>query len=74
MLELRNVKPDSADVFDGGIFVATIYMHEKNIAIVSKYLDKARCNKKTLRNLVTVDKKFLPAVEIDLARWLVETV
>ena len=52
MLELKNAKPNSADVYDGGILVATIYMHEKHLAIVSKYLDKARCNKKALRNLV----------------------
>ena len=65
MLELRNVKPNSADVFDGGIFIATIYTHEKHLAIVSKYLDKARCNRKVLRNLVTEDKKFPPAVEIE---------
>jgi hypothetical protein len=65
MLELRNVKPNSVDVFDGPIFIGTVYTHEKHIAIVSKYLDKARCNKKVLRNLVAEDKKFPPAVEID---------
>ena len=65
MLELRNVTSNSVDVFDGPIFVGTVYTHEKHIAVVSKYLDKARCNKKALRNLVAVDKKFPPAVEID---------
>jgi hypothetical protein len=65
MLELRNIKPNSIDVFDGPIFIGTVYTHEKHIAIVSKYLDKARCNRKTLRNLVAEDKKFPPAVEID---------
>jgi hypothetical protein len=65
MLELRNVKPKSVDVFDGPIFIGTVYTHEKHIAVVSKYLDKARCNRKVLRNLVAEDKKFPPAVEID---------
>jgi hypothetical protein len=65
MLEFKNLKPNSVDVFDGAIFVGTIYTHEKHIAIVSKYLDKARCNRKTLRNIVKEDKKFPPALEID---------
>ncbi len=65
MLEIRNVKPNSIDLFDGAIFVGTIYTHEKHIAIVSKYLEKARCNRKALRNLVAEDKKFPPSVEID---------
>jgi hypothetical protein len=64
-LELRNFKPDSVDLFDGPIPVGTIYTHEKHIAIVSKYLDKARCNRKVLPNLVDEDKKFPPGVEID---------
>ena len=65
MLELKNVKPNSVEVFDGGILVGTIYTHEKHIALVSKYLDKARCNGKVLRNLIDEDKKFPPSVEID---------
>jgi hypothetical protein len=65
MLELRNFKPTSVEVFAGGILIGTIYTHEKHIALVSKYLDKARCNRKILRNLVTESKKFPPTVEID---------
>jgi hypothetical protein len=65
MLEFRNIKPDSIDVFDGSIFVGTIYTHEKHLAVVSKYLDKARCNRKALCNLIAEDKKFPPSVEID---------
>jgi hypothetical protein len=65
MLELRNFKSDSVDIFDGPIFVGTIYTHEKHIAVVSKYLDKARCNTKALENLVKEDKKYPPGVEID---------
>ncbi len=40
MLEHRNLKPDSVDIFDGPIFVGAIYTHEKHIAVVSKYLEK----------------------------------
>jgi hypothetical protein len=65
LLELRNFKPTSVEVFAGGILIGTIYTHEKYIALVSKYLDKARCNRKVLGNLVAASKKFPPSVEID---------
>ncbi len=65
MLELRNVKPNSVDLYNGPILIGTIYTHEKHIAVISKYLDKARCNRKVLPNLVAEDKKFPPGVEID---------
>jgi hypothetical protein len=67
MLELKNVKPTSVEVFDGGMLIGTIYTHEKHIALVSKYLDKARCNRKVLSNLTAESKKFPPSVEIDFS-------
>jgi hypothetical protein len=42
------------------LLLQTIYTNKKHIDIVSKYLDKARCNKKVLSNLVNEDKKFPP--------------
>ncbi len=65
MLELRNFKPESIDIFDEPIFAGTIYMHEKHISIISKYLDKTRCSKKEIEKMVKEDRTFPPAVEVD---------
>jgi len=42
------------EVWDGHVFVASIYPHEKSITVVSKFLKK-----------VVVDEKYPPEAKID---------
>lgn len=66
MLEFKITDEGSrVDVYDGPIMVASIYAHEKHIAVISKYLDKAKPNEKVLANLVTTDLNMVPGVEIE---------
>lgn len=49
-----NGKRDVIEVWDGKLFVASIYPHENSITVVSKYLKK-----------VGVDEKYPPVVIVE---------
>lgn len=65
LVEFKEIKPGSVNVYDGPILIATIYAHEKHIAIVSFYLNNTKSNELVKANLVSQDLKKVPAVEID---------
>lgn len=51
-------KRQVVEVWDGDVFVASLYPHEKGITVVSKFLKS-----------VSVDKKFPPKAEIEFADY-----
>lgn len=65
ILTFKQTDEQHVDVFDGPIFIAQIFAHEKHIAIISKYLEKVIPDKEVIANLVRTDWKPPPGVEID---------